>query len=157
MTTTAPAWTFERPWRNQSPGDVRICAAPDKWVGQTGVDHAPGGPYAIFASRTLGWRAAAACLLTYHEVHHLNTIDGFIDRWAPPSENNTEAYKRLVCAQLGISRTEVIDPRREPVMLALLSAIALAEGSARIQWPEAEKIAGARLALGLTKTLQEPS
>ena len=144
-----PAWTFERPWRNANPGDLRTLPHGQMWNGQSGTDYARGGPFAIFAKRALGWRALAVCLLTYFEHHGLNTIDGIIDRYAPPEENNTADYKALVSSQLGIKVDEPTDLRRQPVLLAFVSAIAIAEGSARVQWPQAEKVAGVQMALGL--------
>lgn len=144
-----PAWMFERPWRNNNPGDLR-CLPTGKWDGQTGADDRAGGPFAIFVSRRMGWRALAVCLLTYFERHGLNTIDGIIDRYAPPVENNTEGYKQLVCSQLGVTQAAVIDPREPDVMLALVSAIAVAEGGSRVLWPADEKLAGVQLALGIT-------
>ena len=155
MTPTAPvkpiapaAWMNERPWRNANPGDLRTLPAGQMWDGQAGTDYGRGGPFAIFSNRTMGWRALAVCLLTYFQRYGLNTIDGIIDRYAPPLENNTAAYKALVSKQLGIKLDEKTDLRRQPVLLAFVSAIALAEGSARIQWDEAEKNSGVIMALG---------
>jgi hypothetical protein len=146
-----PSWPLERPWRNCNPGDLRCLPDGERWDGQAGTDFARGGPFAIFSSRTMGWRALAVCLLTYFEKHGLNTIDGIVDRYAPPGENNTAAYKTLVSGRLGIKADEPTNLRLQPVMLAFVSAIALAEGSARVQWIEAEKVAGVQLALGISQ------
>jgi hypothetical protein len=119
------------------------------WDGQINTDTAPGGPFAIFVTRTLGWRALAVCLLTYYTEHRLNTVEGIICRYAPALENDTAGYIDLVCSQLRVHRNDVIDPRETPVMLALVSAIALAEGGARIPWPVDEKMAGVAMVLGV--------
>lgn len=39
-----------------------------------------------------GVRAICKCLQTYQTKYHLQTIEQLIERWAPPSENNTKAY-----------------------------------------------------------------
>jgi len=151
--TTAAPWTFERPWRNNNPGDLRCLPNGQKWNGQTGVDTAPGGPFAIFENRTMGWRALAVCLLTYFEKDGCYTVDRIIDRYAPPTDNNnTAAYVALVCGQIGAQPNSAVNPRSPATMLALIGAIALAEGSARIQWPAAEKVSGMQIALGIPQT-----
>jgi hypothetical protein len=46
-----------------------------------------------FKSLEYGWRAAFYLLTrTYYHKYRLYTIRGIISRWAPSSENNTEAY-----------------------------------------------------------------
>lgn len=147
---TAPDWSHLRPWRNNNPGDLRALPPGDVWKGQIGLDVAPGGPFAIFQSRVMGWRALSVCLLTYYVKHDLQTVDAIIDRYAPPQENDTAAYKDLVCSHLGVARGTRIDPTQPNVMKALVTAIALAEGGARISWLENEKSAGVCLALGIT-------
>jgi hypothetical protein len=153
-----PAWTLERPWRNNNPGDLRCLAAGQKWNGQTGIDNAPGGPFAIFDSRTMGWRALAVCLLTYFEKDGCYTVERIIDRYAPPGDNNnTPGYVALVCGQIGVQPNGPVNPHSPPTMLAMVGAIALAEGSARIQWPAAEKLAGIQLALGIAQATKVPT
>ncbi len=119
------------------------------WDGQMGADRGPGGPFAIFVTRTMGWRALAVCLLTYYTAHGLNTVAGIINRYAPPADNNdTSSYVDLVCTKLAVRKNDVINPRDPIVMLALVTAISLAEGGARIPWPQDEKGVGVQLALG---------
>lgn len=140
-----------RPWRNNNPGDLRCLSGSQKWDGQVGVDNGPGGPFAIFTNRTMGWRALAVCLLTYFEQHCLDTVDAICDRWAPPSDgNDTSAYTALVAAKVGVTRFEMVDLRDEATLTGLCAAIALAEGGARLPWIEDERTAGIRLALGVT-------
>lgn len=142
-------WTGTRPWRNNNPGDLRCLPRGELWDGQINADTSPGGPFAVFVTRTLGWRALTECLLTYYTAHRLNTVDGIICRYAPALENDTAGYIDLVCSRLRVHRNDVIDPRETPVMLALVSAIALAEGGARIPWPPDEKLAGVAMVLGV--------
>lgn len=135
-----------RPWRNRNPGDLRTLVLPEHWYGQSGIDNGPGGPFAVFATRTDGWRALAACLLTYQDVHRLHTVRGIIGRFAPALENDVGGYVSLVCRQIGRGPDQPISMHDLPTALALVHAIALAEGGARLAWPQDEILAGVQLA-----------
>ena len=46
-----------------------------------------------FTTMAYGWRAAFVLLTrTYYHKYRLFTIEGIINRWAPPRENDTRAY-----------------------------------------------------------------
>ena len=80
--------------RNNNPGNVR------KGTDWNGLD--PSGTdadFCVFVSPQYGIRVIAKLLFAYQDFHDLNTIHGLIDRWAPPSENDTGAY-----AQFGAER-----------------------------------------------------
>ncbi len=62
------------------------------WDGQEGSD----GTFCIFKNMAYGFRAAFRTLDTYYHVHKLQTLRGIINRWAPPTENETSAYLRAV-------------------------------------------------------------
>ncbi len=143
MTPTALA---SRPWRNRNPGDLRTLPHNERWAGQTGIDSASGGPFAIFDTRTDGWRALAMNLLAYQDDHGLHTVRGIIGRFAPALENDTGGYISLVCGQIGRGPDQSITVHDEPTMLVLVKAIALAEGGPRLAWPADEIVAGVRLA-----------
>ena len=155
--TPAPAggpsgvpWANVRPWRNNNPLDLRCLNAPERWGGQVGIDDSPGGPFAVFADRAMGWRAGAVCLLAYQDLHGLRTVRGIIDRWAPPSDNNpTDAYVEFVAHRLGVQPDTTIDLHDGMTMLGLVTAISVEEGGAEIRWPQSEKVSGLQAA-GLT-------
>lgn len=79
--------------RNNNPGNIRN-AAGTVWVGQTGIDDAG---FCVFDTPEHGIRALAKVLQAYQVKHGLMTIAQMIDRWAPPNENDTEAYTLAVC------------------------------------------------------------
>lgn len=125
-----------------------------QWSGQVGIDHAPGGPFAIFGTAIMGWRALARNLLVYYEIHGLVTLEEICERWAPPKDNNdTEAYTKVVCKVSGFWPTVTLDLRNELEMDKVCAAIAQAEGgsnpdgSALLLWDASERLAGVRLAL----------
>ena len=81
-----------------------------------------------FSSMAYGWRAAFVILCkTYYGKYKLRTIRALITRWAPPKENNTEAYIRRVTDRIGIAADrELGSPQEHPaqwMMIAMAMAI----------------------------------
>ena len=94
-----------RGYRNRNPGNIDHVPT-NRWQG---LDDPPieappvgGRPrFARFISHAYGIRALAMLLTTYQDRHRLRTIRGIIGRWAPGSENNTEAYIAAVARHMG--------------------------------------------------------
>lgn len=90
--------------RNNNPGNIRHG---DSWQGlalnQSDSD------FCVFTSPEYGIRAMARIIINYRKRHGISTIHGIISRWAPPSENNTEAYIRAVSDACHVQPTDVID------------------------------------------------
>ena len=78
--------------RNNNPLNMRHDR--DTWKGEV----KPGQDAAFKQFRTMAWgyRAAFKLLHNYQRLHGCRTLADFIRRWAPPSENNTDAYIRIV-------------------------------------------------------------
>lgn len=104
----------------RNPGNIRH----DKTV-WLGLDDPPedGHGFCRFKTMQLGIRALAKILLTYQDKHGLNTITGVISRWAPPSENNIEAYVDDVAGRCAVRPDDLIDLHDIPVLTRLVSAI----------------------------------
>lgn len=75
----------DRNWRNNNPGNIEYGPFAIS-MGAVGSD----GRFAIFPSEEMG-RKAADTLLKGKSYANLNIKDA-INKWAPPSENNTNAY-----------------------------------------------------------------
>ena len=80
-----------RGFQNNNPGNL------EKGQDFNGeVDFLPSRPletrFAQFENVDYGIRAIYRILKTYREKHGLNTIEGIINRWAPPNENDTDSY-----------------------------------------------------------------
>jgi hypothetical protein len=75
----------DRNWRNNNPGNIEYGPFAQK-MGAVGSD----GRFAIFPSEDMG-RKAADALLKGQGYANLNIKDA-INKWAPPSENDTNAY-----------------------------------------------------------------
>jgi len=79
--------------RDNNPGNIR---PGEHFKGEVGEE----GGYCIFDTPENGIRAIAVDLLTKYR-RGLTTIRSIIAVYAPPSENDTEAYIKAVCADTG--------------------------------------------------------
>lgn len=112
--------------RNNNPLNIR--RSKDQWKGMSEVqsDRA----FVQFKSLEWGWRAAFYLLTrTYYHKYRLYTIRTIVTRWAPPSENKTEAYIKNVARITGIDPDEVLGiPSDKPARWMLLGvAMAIQE------------------------------
>ena len=110
--------------RNNNP--LNLTNLPNgEWQGQTGRD----GRFAQFASPQAGFAAADANLQSYAR-HGIDTLSGVINRWAPPSENDTAKYIATVARDTGIAPNAKIDLGDPAVRQRLLVSMARVEGGA---------------------------
>jgi hypothetical protein len=75
--------------RNNNPGNIDRNTI--KWQGMAD-DQSSDPRFVVFKAPVFGIRALAKTLLAYQNQHGCKTIRQIINRWAPPSENKTEAY-----------------------------------------------------------------
>ena len=75
--------------RQNNPGNI-VYDPHTNWIGQC-MPH-PGGRFVWFDGAIYGLRALIMTLRTYELRHGCNTLSKFINRWAPPVENNTSTY-----------------------------------------------------------------
>ncbi|HET8789967.1 MAG TPA: structural protein [Modicisalibacter sp.] len=106
--------------RNHNPGNIDRTA--DKWQGMA-ADQSSDSRFVVFVAPHWGIRALAKVLLSYQRKHGINTIRGIIDRWAPPVENNTDAYVSQVAKACGVEPDDTIDIENKAVLRALVSSI----------------------------------
>jgi len=102
---------------NNNPGNIR----PDKaytWQGSTGE----AGGFVQFGSPEAGIRALTLNLLSYDQ-QGINTVQGIINRWAPPSENKTGNYVNQVAKDLGVKPTDQLNVKDANVMRQLVDSI----------------------------------
>ncbi len=89
--------------RNNNPGNIEINPA-NKWQGvmpreRMTAEQRAEKRFVVFASPTWGIRALATLLINYFDRYDLDTINKIVDRWAPPSENDTNAYAKAVARE----------------------------------------------------------
>ena len=114
MTKLAP-----RGIRNNNPGNIR--KSKDLWQGL--AERQTDAAFFVFKTPTYGIRALARVLIAYQDKYGLNTIDGIINRWAPPVENNTLAYVRSVAKFTGFSANKALNMHRFEHLKPLVEAI----------------------------------
>lgn len=106
--------------RNHNPGNLRPLSGGDTWDGQVGLDTAGGGPFVVFGfydgkpGEFWGIRALAKTLYNYQTRYGLTTPRAIIERYAPASENDTDAYAAAVASALGVGPDQPIDVVNNP-------------------------------------------
>jgi len=119
MTTTEPS----RGIRNNNPGNLR--KSKDPWQGlaeqQTDAD------FFVFQSPIYGIRALARTLITYQDKYGLGTVTTIISRWAPPTENKTDAYISEVIAKTGFTADQAVNMHSYVDLKPVVKAIILQE------------------------------
>ena len=109
--------------RNNNPGNIRYDGT--RWQGL--AEPPTDGAFCRFVDAEHGIRAVARILTVYYERHGLATVRGIVNRWAPPTENDTDAYVAHVAKRIGVGPDDVIDPRESSVIRVLVAAIILHE------------------------------
>ncbi len=106
--------------RNCNPGNV----IRDKtiWRGMA-ADQSTDSRFVVFVAPAWGIRAACEILMNYQIRHGLHTVDGIINRWAPPIENDTHAYADAVAKALNVAPTDSIDVTQPATLNLLVRAI----------------------------------
>lgn len=109
--------------RNCNPGNIRITK--DKWQGlrpqQTDKS------FFQFTEMKWGYRALIITLQIYHRKHGCRTIADYINRWAPPCENNTGSYISRVCKEMEVPNSYVPNVDDKDTMCAFAAAISQVE------------------------------
>lgn len=106
--------------RNNNPGNIKWSS---NWLGlkQDGKEQDPS--FCVFISAVYGIRALARLLLNYQKLYGLDTPRKIISRYAPPSENQTQAYIQSVATQLGITPDGKVDLTKIGTLTVFIKAI----------------------------------
>jgi len=110
-----------RAWRNNNPGNIR---GGDFARGRGAIGNA--GGFAVFADYETGFAALLALLRapSYRQL----TIEQTITRYAPPVENNTDAYIASVEKITGVPRAAPLMMLSDAALHAFAKAIERHEG-----------------------------
>lgn len=133
-----------RPVRNNNPGDLETG---DHWQGLMPQDELTEAQkherFAVFESPEWGFRALVILLKNYKILYGIDTVQKVVDRFAPPTENNTSAYATFVAGKLGVDRQAKINTTIPKVMFGLAKAITQYEtGSWEPYWHDHDLTAG---------------
>lgn len=106
--------------RNNNPGNIRWGA---DWQGLKKDGKSQDPSFCVFTSPEYGIRALAKMLKNYQRLYSLNTPRKIINRYAPPNENQTQAYIQSVAHQLGVEPDTVVDLNEETTMVVFVKSI----------------------------------
>ena len=110
--------------RNNNPLNIRRVSG-QHWQGEALPQRGSGeGAFCKFESVEWGLRAAFILLRTYRNKYKAVCIRDIITRWAPPNENDTDAYIKNVCKLTGFGGNERLTENEWP---RLVQAMALIE------------------------------
>jgi len=131
--------------RNNNPGNLNYIELRG-WQGQIGLEEVPDGHtypprFGRYDSAESGIRAVAKQLLAYQEHHGCRTPRQFVERWAPPTENSTDAYVKDVAAVLGVDPDTPVD-LTDPATLQVMTRAIIRHENGRCLY-DAATIAGA--------------
>lgn len=105
--------------RNNNPGNIRKSSEAWQGLAATQTDSA----FFQFRSMPYGVRAMVKILRNYSTKYGLNTVQDIINRWAPPVENNTNAYVLSVADDMGVQPTDYLNLDNSDVVFSLVRAI----------------------------------
>ena len=111
-----------RNWRNNNPGNIEYGDFAKK-LGAIGTD----GRFAVFPTYEQG-RKAKESLLFENPNYKDKTIAAAISRYAPPSENNTNAYISSVANAVGVSSDTPLSALTPQQRIAMMDAMQKVEG-----------------------------
>ncbi len=117
--------TSSRGIRNHNPGNIEVG---EKWRGVAStkdlLPHQEGeARFVVFERPEFGVRAITKIIQTYRVKYGLNTVRGIINRWAPPIENDTDAYVEFVSEFMGVDPDKTLDTSNVSVLNPLITAI----------------------------------
>jgi len=112
--------------RNNNPGNIRKSS--EAWQGLAADQSDPA--FFRFVAMPYGIRAMAKILRKYQTSYGLDTVQGIISRWAPPTENDTDAYQRAVASRIGTTTTARLALDDPDTLFTLVRAIIAHENGA---------------------------
>ncbi len=102
--------------RNNNPGNIERTGT--KWRGMS-ADQSKDSRFVVFDYPEWGIRAIARVIKTYMG-RGVNTVQGIINTWAPPSENDTAAYIAAVARKIGVTPYQPLDAGALPGLVAAI-------------------------------------
>lgn len=135
--------TLPRGIRNHNPGNIRRTAT--LWRGMH-ADQSADPAFIVFQEPLWGLRALGRLLRTYYDVYQCRTVAAIIGRYAPPTENDTAAYRAAVAGALRVTVDQAL-PRDVPTWVGLMQAIVRHENGIGDYYPPDLYRSAAELAL----------
>lgn len=79
--------------------------------------------FASFGNMQEGLSAMAGNLLSYYRNRGLDTVQGIVGRYAPPSENDTGGYVAAIAKRLGVKAGDKLDLNDPKILSQLMGAM----------------------------------
>ena len=108
--------------RNNNPLNIRRGS---NWLGLS--KHQTDPAFCQFDSMTYGLRAGLIIIRTYMMKYKLTSIHAIVSRWAPPKENDTNAYVKSVSSMMKMHALQTFDFGDRGRIVALVSAMCKVE------------------------------
>ena len=108
--------------RNNNPLNIR---RGNNWIGL--AKHQTDPSFCQFDSMTYGLRAGLIIIRTYMQRYNLTNIHGIVSRWAPPKENDTNAYVKSVSSMMKMHALQTFNFGDRTRIVALVSAMCKVE------------------------------
>ena len=112
-----------RGYSNFNPGNIRQSSV--AYTGEIMPSKDPS--FKQFRTMALGYRAMFVLLHTYSVKYHLKTLREMIERYAPPTENNTTEYVNFVSTRTKIADIQSVDTLNQRQMVSIVTAMARIE------------------------------
>ena len=109
--------------RNNNPLNIRKVQG-QRWQGEISSHRGEDGrglSFCKFESLEYGIRAAFVLLRTYSIKYKANCIQDIVTRWAPPSENDTDAYIKNVCLWTGFGGLQRLKEEDWPKLIRAMA------------------------------------
>lgn len=103
--------------RNNNPFNIRISPY-NNWLGK--VANNTDGSFEQFTDMTFGVRAWCKLIYNYVTKHRCSTIQSIVNRFAPPTENDSLSYVKYVRQVVG---SLAVDPTSPVFLFRLASAM----------------------------------
>lgn len=140
--------------RNNNPGNIDFNPR-NAWQGQLGLEVGVAKPrFARFDEPENGIRALGKLLINYRGKDGMPGVGGkgidtvleTISRWAPSSENDTQAYAAAVAKRIGVRPTDPINIKDPATLRAMVLGIIVHENGGK-PYPDQVIDEGVRRAL----------
>lgn len=122
--------------RLNNPGNIRISDTP--WRGK--ASPSSDAEFEEFSLPYYGLRALAKILISYMTLRGANTVRKIISRYAPSSENDTDAYAVHVAKMVRVGLDDRLPPDAE-TLVKLVAAIILHENGTQPYDPLSIRVA----------------
>ncbi len=117
--------------RLSNPGNIER-SNHNQWNGETRLQD--NKRFVRFITPQAGLRALMKTLLTYEDLHGLNTVTAIINRYAPARENNTAGYINDVSKRIGVSPSMILDLQDPDILIQFAQAIVIHENGHPPVW-----------------------